>query len=332
MRVFGLIGVIAALASLLAVIGSAGSAVAQADGVDYDTDDDNLIEITYLEQLDAVRWGWGKCVNEYDDEEDCETLSYEEHREETAGNNQIVQVTIIYEVAWREAYIAAFPDPMMRMGCPDECIGYELTRSLDFKNAGSYASDSVNRDWTSGNGWLPIDWSQGILEGNGHTIANLFIRRGGRISPQGVGLFVFIDGEADIRRIGLVGVDIRADTEVGGLAGRNYGPISDSYVTGDIIGYKQAGGLTGTNYGQIVRSHANARASGKGTIGGLVGENLNLITESYSRGRIEGGEAIGGLVGSNQGTIMVTYSTANVSGEHLTGGLVGSNFGSVSAS
>ncbi|MDE2688298.1 MAG: hypothetical protein OXI16_12495 [Chloroflexota bacterium] len=142
-------------ALLFAAMAGLNNASAQSP-VDYDADDDGLIEIEWLEQLDAVRWdldGDGLA----DDEADT------------------------------ERYFAAFPDVAM-MGCAEGCQGYELARDLDFKSAGSYASGAVNSRWTSGNGWLPIGVSddsafRSAFEGNGRTIANLYINRRGRTSP-----------------------------------------------------------------------------------------------------------------------------------------------------
>ena len=93
--------------------------------IDYDADDDGLIEIEWLEQLDAIRW-------------DLDGDGFADD-----GGNA-------------ERYFAAFPNAAEYMGCPDHCHGYELARDLDFKSAGSYASGVVNGKWTSGDGWLPI--------------------------------------------------------------------------------------------------------------------------------------------------------------------------------
>ena len=182
MKASGLAPILAALTVALMLVATAGlNGVSAQSAVDYDADDDGLIEIEWLEQLDAVRWDLdGDGV--VDDE----------------GN--------------AEKYAAAFPDAAEGMGCAEGCRGYELTRDLDFKSARSYASGAVNSRWTSGNGWLPIGVSldrlfQAIFEGNDHTIANLYINRSGDNQPEVSGLFGFNEGGA-ISRIGLVNVDI----------------------------------------------------------------------------------------------------------------------------
>ena len=124
-----------------------------ANGV-YDTDGDKLIEISYLEQLDALR---------YDTNGDGAA-------DETADNT---------------AYAAAFPVNTGEVVCASGCTGYELAKSLDFDQAASYSSGSVNTAWTdtTGAGWTPIvrvsstNTETGYnanFEGNGYTISNLY--------------------------------------------------------------------------------------------------------------------------------------------------------------
>ena len=55
-----------------------------------------------------------------------------------------------------DAYAAAFPTSPREEVCESNCNGYELARSLDFNDPGSYASGTVNTAWTTGSGWLPI--------------------------------------------------------------------------------------------------------------------------------------------------------------------------------
>ena len=345
---------VVALAAMLAPGGLTGAGIVSAQGlVDYDTDDDGLIEIRYLEQLDAMRWHWDECY------EDCVVSEYEVEEVEKDAQGRDVQVTYTVEVVVNRQQAAAFPNAMEFMGCPGDCEGYELARSLDFDSRGSYASGEVKREWTGGNGWLPIGdryYISSIFEGNGHTIRNLYIRRGGRVDTGYTGLFEVIHEDFKIRRLGLLDVDVRAERHVGGLAGFNSGTISEVYVTGSVIGDIEVGGLTGSNGGRIVRSYANAKVSGGNTIGGLVGNNSggtieasystgevsgrdnlgglvgvnhHLVAASYSTGRVNGEQGIGGLVGQNYGTIMASYSTASVRGYHVTGGLAGGNPGKV---
>ena len=222
---------------VLAALALGGWASVEAQtGVDYDADDDGLIEISYLEQLDALRWdpqGWG---NGYGD---------------------------------AEAYESAFPNAAFDMGCPapDYCKGYELTRSLDFTSAESYATETVNTNWTDGDGWTPIGgsdkWTEnfdGVFEGNGHTIANLFIDR----DDRGVGLFGETGYSSDIRGISLTSVDVTAGGRVvGALVGRSNGRISGSYATGSVSGTERVGVLLGENAGEMSETHAGGRSVGR---------------------------------------------------------------------
>ena len=261
--------------------------------VDYDADDDGLIEIEWLEQLDAVRWdldGDGAV----DDE----------------GN--------------AERYFAAFPDAAEGMGCAEGCEGYELTRDLDFKSAGSYAAGVVNGKWTSGNGWLPISVNfdrpyRATLEGNNHSIDNLYISRTGSNSPAVVGLFGH--GWGTFRHIGLTNVDVTGENSVGGLVADNQqGEIISSYVTGSVAGKRRVGGLAGTGL-QITSSHFTGSVSGERYVGGLAGWG-NYITYSYATGNVSGTDDVGGLTGFGQ-YITSSYATGRVSGEYTVGGLAG---------
>ena len=114
--------------------------------VDYDTDDDGLIEVSSLAQLDAVRW-------------DADGDGYSDHGGPLHNG---------------------FPNGLAAMGCPSSgCVGYELAGDLDFDTNASDDADSGDDYWNSGHGWVPIgadtDHFSGVFEGNGHTISNLFI-------------------------------------------------------------------------------------------------------------------------------------------------------------
>ena len=296
--------VCAALSIALVFGAMAGLHIVSAQSpVDYDGDDDGLIEIEWLEQLNAVR-------SDLDGDGAVDD-----------GGNA-------------EAYSAAFPNAAEGMGCTDGCRGYELTRDLDFNDAGSYASGEVNSKWTSGNGWLPIGVNRSFdaqFEGDGHAIANLYIDRSGNNQPESIGLFGTIRGV--IRRIALTDVEIVGKHNVGGIAGYNAGTVAYAHVTGIVSGEGEIGGLFGSNGGDITSSRSTVSVSGKSDIGGLVGNNHSDIARSHASGNVSCGKYGygGGLVGTNNATIMSSYATGNVSGG-TAGGLAANNHGKITRS
>ena len=263
----------------------------------YDTDGDGLIEVSTLEQLDVIRWSKdspGEAVGGW-------------------GNNR--------------SAAAAFPTGGEVCNV---CYGYELVRSLDFQDAGSYASGEVNTAWIRGEGWDPEDFD-GTLYGNGHTISNLYINRPDK---SNVGFFGEVEGT--VRNIGLIDVDVTGNKRVGGLAGTNdglrlgykrEGNIIASYATGSVTGNEGVGGLVGANYesGVIIASYADASVSGKDYVAGLVGRNYE--SSSYATGSVTGNEGVGGLVGQNEfdAFIIASYATGGVTGANGVGGLVRSS-------
>ncbi len=293
--------------ALISALMEIGNASAQATSpVDYDADDDGLIEVFYLEQLNAMR--------------------YDLDGDGRADNTNSA-----------EAYASAFPSAQPGMGCPDShCRGYELTRNLDFDSRASYMSGSISDKWTGGAGWLPI----GLLDnpfdatfaGNDFTIANLYISRRGFYDTGAAGLFGISEG--DISRVGVVDADVTGGDQVGALAGWNIGRIAESWATGSVSGNDNVGGLAGfSGFGGssgsgIVSSYAEVDVNGTYSVGGLVGLNEHVISKTYATGGVSGGQyAAGGLVGINSGgRIFDSYATGDVLGhEAAGGGLVGDN-------
>ncbi len=302
--------------------------------VSYDTDGDGLIEISSLAQLNAIRWdldGDGAEVNGAD-----------------------------------VAYAAAFPDAAAGMGCPtnsddsddSDCTGYELTADLDFDTDGDGDVDAADEYWHSGAGWDPIGAFSATFEGNGHTIANLYINR----SSGSIGLFGSVSAGGQVRNVAVRDVAVTGSGEswvVGGLVGHNYGSISSSNVTGSVTssGGGPVGGLVGNNgrhrsTGSIVSSYATTMVTALGesqSAGGLVGYNggsgssSGSIVASYATGAVTASgnnSEVGGLVGfnggsgSSRGSIVASYATGAVTGSGNNsdvGGLVGFNGGSGSS-
>ena len=213
---------------------------AQSATVDYDSDNDGLIEVSNLAQLDAIRWdlnGDGA---------------------PTGDNGR---------------YATAFPNAAAGTGCPSTgCAGYELTTDLDFDTNGSGDADSGDAYWNDGVGWAPIgDFENrfnATFDGGDHTISDLYINRPGTAY---IGLFG--DVGSDIKQVGLISVDVNGGGSTGGLAGRNHGRIIPSYVTGSVTGNNSTGGLVGDNRSQLVTildSYFDGSVLGNNDVGGLV--------------------------------------------------------------
>ena len=275
--------------------------VRPSSATDYDADDDGLIEVTELEQLDAIRHDL---------------------------NGDGVPTT-----DGATAYAAAFSTVGDRQACGGltGCVGYELADNLDFDTNSNGSAGAGDTYWNSGAGWEPIEAAptpgvisdfRAIFEGNGHTIANLFIDR-----DSDVGLFGRTASSV-IRHVGLIDVEVSGSRAVGGLVGTdNNSSIIGSYVTGMVSGTgDNVGGLVGQTYGSsVVTSYAAVEVTGGNNVGGLIGENDAAVTASYATGWVAGDDNVGGLVGSNGITITASYATGPVTGQSNVGGLVGRN-------
>ena len=223
-----------------------------------------------------------------------------------------------------------------RRGCPlvdgeEQCRGYELVQSLDFAEAASYRENTMNSAWTAGgSGWLPIEAGfASVFEGNGHSIANLYINRTEAASGSEQGLFSTLAATAQINNIQLLDVDITGLAQVATLSGSNSGIIRNSSASGEVMANSDVGGLVGRNDGHIISSFATVAVTATMNGGGLVGHNQGSLSDSQAFGEVMGGSRLGGLSGVNDGSIISSYATATVNGSDTSsddiGGLVGHN-------
>ena len=311
----GLVVAMVALLAGLALLYGEGTAAAQST-VDYDTDDNGLIEIATTTQLNAIR-------------------------HDLNGNGD----------ATHADYVAAFPNRATttsgRMGCPSGvCTGYELTANLTFDNDGNgNGSSAGDLYYNGGAGWQPIGDSTtkftATFDGKNNSISYLYINRTSGSWSTGAGLFGITDG-ATLRNIQLLNVNVDAAATAGALVGQmDAGTITDSYSTGDVfVTGDRAGGLvgqldaTGTNSGTISGSYSTADVTSTGHAGGLValiegGSSVNAsVSSSYATGDVTATSYVGGLVGrADLGNINQSYATGAVTSTGLfgrAGGLVGS--------
>ena len=306
------------ICAVLAVSGLDSTASAQT-GVDYDADDDGLIEVTTEAQLNAIRW-------------------------DLDGNGAVE------DSANATTYSAAFPTPATNMGCPGAaCAGYELAANITLTSNTGMGWEPIG-DGSTG---TPPSFTA-TFEGNGHTISNLFINR----TTDNVGLFGATGSASAIRNVKLTSVDVTGNDNVGALVGLNGdvtdggGPIDNCEAAGTVTGNAAVGGLVGKNYGPIAGSSASVavtstRTDGSALAGGLVGQNLQTtISNSHATGDVTAShDTVGGLVGSNYDDMASTttalprnaISGSTASGTVTTtgnevGGLVGWNNGPISDS
>ncbi|MCA8022375.1 two-partner secretion domain-containing protein [Burkholderia metallica] len=134
------------------------------------------------------------------------------------------------------------------------------------------------------------------------------------------------------------------DSIAGGLVGWNgaIGKVVSAYASGavNVAGRGRAGGLVGLNWGSVSSSGASGDVvAGAGSyVGGLVGHNHTIasIDASDAVGSAKGGDgsSVGGLVGKNDGKIASSSSSGSVSGGRNArlGGVAGENFGNVDRS
>ena len=301
LRVVSVLVIALGSAALLVGPGIDSTARAQTT-VDYDADDDGLIEVTTVAQLGAIRWDLNG-----------------DGAVDPGGD--------------AASYGAAFPNAMVSplMGCATTgCVGYELTANLDLVSAG----DSVT-------GWAPIGGASNAFTATfdggapGFTVSNLTINS----SLNRVGLFGQTGPGSVIRNVTLEDVNVTGYTSTGALVGRNAGSIIDSHATGTVSGTEDTGGLVGAIFhpgGVIVGSTAGVQVTGRALglyIGGLAGFNSGLIIDSHATGDVDGVRWVGGLVGSNGGAGGVNWISGSTAGGavtgtgNLVGGLVGFNDG-----
>ena len=257
--------------------------------VDYDDDNDDLVDVRSLAQLDAVR-------------------------HDLDGDGAPTAVG-------HGAYVAAFPNAATGMGCAAACAGYELRNDLDFDTDGDGGVDADD-DYPN---WTPIPVYAGpaapafqtTFRGNGHVIDKLTVRRpvvevGMNANARSTaGLFGRVGASGRIESLGVVNASVQANggNFAGIVAGRLEGRIVACYSTGSVSALEGAGGLVGATRSEgstpselakdrarIVASYSTAEVSTipklvgstiPGNAGGLVGiHNNGVVVASYAAGPV----------------------------------------------
>ena len=270
---------------------------------DIDVDDDGLIEIYYLEDLDAVRY-------------QLDGSGYK-----TTDSAMVEAITA---------------------GCDEDgsmvCRGYELIRDLDFGDNDSYSSiankvmwqpndDESNAGWVSIGSNSPTAVSAPMMfEGNGYAISNLY-----QNTAAYGGLFGNIENttanQLIVYNFGLLDVDIKTQGgDNGGLvAACKNCLIANSYVTGTLsseVSVDTIGGLVGrattddsnTNpQYENVYARVNLTTAMAVSLGHLLGRADVHINNAYARAHGQEESYEGAMIGHFDGTLANGYGTgANI--------------------
>jgi len=236
------------------------------------------------------------------------------------------EITAVFEIGHDEETGFAGGDGTeenpFRVGTPEQLSNIRENLDENFLQI----ADIDLADYLSEKAWDPIGGEfDGSFDGNGFKIKHLGI-------PENFnyyrGLFYHLGENAIIKNIALEDINLNGYLVVGGIAGRNYGKITGSYVTGEIYGWHPLGGLVGENFGEIKDCYTDVSINGAGEAGGLVGINKRggIISGSFSLGSLDiSGHFVGGLVGQNSGEIRNSFTEGDVKGNERVGGLVGDN-------
>ena len=272
---------------------------AAAQNVDYDTDDDRLIEIDSPAKLNALR---------YDLDGDGSV--------DSAGD--------------ATSYAAGFPNPASGQ-CPTSCQGYELTVDLDLSTAYPSWTPIGTFNATFDGGGHSISGLTVSVSGGAGLFSSLgasgTIRKVGLVNPsvtnsanqQPAGALVGLTtAGASIAASYVSGGRVSvsgAQSEAGGLVGQNGGRIRASYASAAVghtgnPGGISLGGLVGVNFSaEIVASYAagavTASSGANAVAGGLAGTSdgsADAITDSYCNITVNSGNCVGANINSSTAT------------------------------
>jgi len=268
-----------------------------------DTDGDGLVDISTLEQLNAIRFnlsGTGLTLTE----------------------GGVTDST------------GCFGDETGNVSCN----GYELLNDLNFDTNADGVMDANDTYWNEGLGWQPIgerfNAFTSIFDGSFFRVRNLYINRP---TESYVGLFGAVSGDgmligARVRNISVIGelTKVIGSNRVGTIVGSmSRSRIENSYAQVTIQGREAVGGLVGftQRISTISRSYSYGNVVAEISGGGLVGYAGDTeIRNTYSSVEVSASNyGAGGLVGfASTGVVVIrNYSIGVVNPGVSAGGLIG---------
>ena len=189
--------------------------------------------------------------------------------------------------------------------------------------------------------WEPIPSFSGVFNGNGHEIRDLELE--GSYSPAG--LFAVVEEGAVVSNLSVQGwVAPGGDNDtVGGIAGVNYGTLTNCQFSGAVEGSSEVGGIAGRNEttGVLDRCTSRSIVSGKSSTGGITGRNLGSISGCTNVGAVNAAyqDSVLNLDGMSADVITYIEQKFNINTQPLannaptdTGGIAGRSSGMILSS
>ena len=289
--------------SLLILTSTVGVASSQAGNGKYDIDGDRLIAVSNLEQLDAIRYDLdgdgspdsGGDANKYGD---AFPTSGTEKVCESACNGYELTRSLDFDNS--VSYASGAVNPAWTTGNGWDPIARVGRSQFVFDGNGHTISNLfIERIDTQGVGLFSLNHLDGIIRNIGLVDVDVSGKNGGGLAGFNLGIIShsYATGSvtgSEVGTGGLVGLN-GSEFVIGGFT------ISHSYALVAVSGDSNVGGLAGHNYGTVMFSHATGSVEGDDSgAGGLVGSNQGTVISSYATGSVSGSDHyIGGLVGLN---------------------------------
>ena len=175
----------------------------------------------------------------------------------------------------------------------------------------------------TGKEWTPVGTFSsynGTFDGGNHTITGLTVNQP---ETNNVGLIGYLGSGGKVQNLTLERVNITGANYVGGVAGSNYGIMTNCYAMGDVSGTGYyVGGVAGSNGFSGIMTACYARGDVSGDelhVGGVVGfNNVGIVTACYhASGSISGQSNVGGVVGYNSNSTVAACYWSDYTGNGI---------------
>jgi hypothetical protein len=175
-----------------------------------------------------------------------------------------------------------------------------------------------------------VPYFDGIFDGNGHTVSGMTIERDG----SEYGFFRYVGRSGQIQNLRVSGTVSMTGSEenIGGIAGVNYGTISNCTFSGDVAGETSVGAIVGYNKasGTIDGCVGKAAVAATDNTGGIAGTNEGVINDCRNEGsvNVEDTDMTLDFDGVDLGTLNILQNVVN---KNNMGGIAGYSSGIISS-